>query len=122
MDIDIYHTRKDKADYNGGLFWHTDHYKDAATCTHRTYSAANCRPGDRSYGGGPGSPHNYATGLLHYYFLTGNPQARDAVIGLADWVINMDDGRKTILGLLDDGPTGTASFTGDRHYQGSQPG
>src|SRR5207302_2260076 len=26
IDIDIYHTQKDKSAYNGGLFWHTDHY------------------------------------------------------------------------------------------------
>ena len=42
MDIDIYHTREDRAAYNGGMFWHTDHYRDAATSTHRAYSRANC--------------------------------------------------------------------------------
>jgi hypothetical protein len=118
IDIDIYHTDRDKAAYNGGLFWFTDHYKTAATCTHRTYSQANCRRGDRSYGGGPSSAHNFTTGLLHYYYLTGDPNARAAVVGLADWVLRMDDGRRNLLGLLDEGPTGLASATFQLEYQG----
>jgi hypothetical protein len=117
VDIDIYHTDRDRAAYNGGLFWMTDHYKDAGTATHRTYTRANCPPGG-SYGGGPGSAHNFTTGLLHYYYLTGDPAARDAVISLADWVVNMDDGRRTIFGVLDDGPTGFASFTSLPDYHG----
>ena len=117
IDIDIYHTTADRACYNGGLFWHTDHYVDAATCTHRTYSAANQKPG-QPYGGGPSDEHNYTTGLLHYYFLTGNPDARDAVISLAEWVINADDGSQTIFGLIDDGPTGAASQTASADYHG----
>ena len=40
-DIDIYHTVEDKAAYNGGLFWHTCHYVDAGTSTHRSYPRAN---------------------------------------------------------------------------------
>jgi hypothetical protein len=118
IDIDIYHTKRDKPAYNGGLFWHTDHYRDAATCTHRAYSRGNCGRGDRSYGGGPSNEHNYTTGLLHYHYLTGDPAARDAVLGLADWVLAMDDGRRTVLGLVDDGPTGRASCTRDLAYQG----
>src|SRR5262249_16795313 len=108
IDIDIYHTDKDGAKYNGGLFWHTDHYGSAATGTPRGYSRANAQPG-KSYGGGPSCEHNYSTGLLHYYYLTGDPQAREAVLGLATWVVNMDDGRNNILGLIDDGPSGLAS-------------
>ncbi len=118
IDIDVYHTDRDKAAYNGGLFWFTDHYKDAAACTHRTFSRANCRPGDRSYGGGPGSAHNFATGLLHYHYLTGDPEARSAVLSLADWVVRMEDGGRNLLGLIDDGPTGLASFTGEPDYHG----
>jgi hypothetical protein len=118
IDIDIYHTDQDKAAYNGGLFWFTEHYKPAGTCTHRTYSRANCRPGDRSAGGGPGAEHNFTTGLLHYYYQTGDPQARDAVLSLADWVVAMDDGRRNVLGLIDDGPTGLASYTADPDYHG----
>ena len=109
MDIDIYHTDQDRACFNGGLFWHTDHYVDAQTATHRTYSKKNA--GDGGYGGGPSNEHNYPTGLLYYYFLTGNTEARESVLSLADWVINMDDGRQTLFGTIDSGHTGLASKT-----------
>ena len=111
IDIDIYHTDEDRACFNGGLFWHTDHYVDARTATHRTYSKHNAN--GAAYGGGPSNEHNYTTGLLHHYYLTGNAESRDAVISLADWVINIDDGSQTVFGLLDDGPTGLASATAD---------
>ena len=110
--------RSDQAAYNGGLFWHTDHYRDAATSTHRCYSRANRGSAGRNYGGGPCNEHNYTTGLLHYYYLTGNPQARDTVLCLADWVIAMDDGRRTVLGLIDRGATGSASSTTEPDYHG----
>src|SRR5208282_1426603 len=118
MDIDRYHTTKDKAAYNGGLFWFTDHYLSAETCTHRTYSRLNRPTGNQDYGGGPSSNHNFTSGLALYYLLTGDPEALAAVIGLADWVVAMDDGRKNILGLLDGGPTGLASCTADLDYHG----
>ena len=118
IDVDIYHTTRDRAAYNGGLFWLTDHYLSAETATHRTYSRAN-KPADGSpYGGGPGAEHNYATGLLHYYYLTGDREARAAVLGLADWVTAMDDGAGTVLGVLDGGPTGLASATDSPDYHG----
>ena len=116
MDIDLYHTSEDRSCFNGGLFWHTDHYVDAMTATHRTYSRHNAD--DDNYGGGPCSEHNYTTGLLFYHFLTGSPEARASVISLADWVINMDDGSKTIWGLLDSGDTGLASATVSEEFQG----
>jgi len=118
VDIDVYHTHKDKSAYNGGLFWHTNHYRDAATCTHRAYSRQNSKPGDPFGGGGPSSNHNYSTGLLHYHYLTGNPIAREVVIGLADWVVNMDDGEQSVLGVLDATPTGHATYPGEPNYQG----
>ncbi|HWB13965.1 MAG TPA: hypothetical protein VG826_32355 [Pirellulales bacterium] len=114
-DIDIYHTKDDRAAYNGGLFWFTDHYLEAATCSHRTYSCANAPTDGSSYGGGPSPEHNFTTGLLHYYYLTGCPEARDAVIELADWVLASEDGRQNILGLVDPGQTGLAT------HRGSQP-
>ncbi|MCA9035725.1 MAG: hypothetical protein KDA91_11380 [Planctomycetaceae bacterium] len=117
MDIDIYHTTQDREVFNGGLFWHTDHYVDARTATHRTYSRENQKPG-RPYGGGPGNEHNYTTGLLYYFYLTGNPEARESVLLLADWVLRMDDGRNTIFGILDDGPTGHASATVFEDFHG----
>ena len=117
IDIDIYHTEADRAAYRGGLFWMTDHYLDAATSTHRTFSRANRKPG-RSYGGGPGAEHNFTTGLLYYHYMTGDPLAREAVISLAEWVIRMDDGRLSRWRWLDDGPTGLASMTGNPDYHG----
>jgi hypothetical protein len=119
IDIDIYHTGEDKAAYNNGLFWHTDHYRDAGTCTHRTFTRKTLENlKSRSYGGGPCNEHNYSSGLLHYFYLTGDPDAADAVLGLAQWVISMDDGSATILGLIDEGPTGYASSTAGTNYHG----
>jgi hypothetical protein len=118
IDIDVYHTDRDKAAYNGGLHWHTNHYRDALTSTHRAYSRQNFRRGDPFTGGGPSSNHNYATGLLHYHYLTGNPIAREVVIGLADWVVNMDDGQQSLFGVLDPSPTGHATYPGEPDYQG----
>jgi hypothetical protein len=117
-DIDIYHTQRDRTAYNGGLFWFTDHYLDAATSTHRTYSRHNRAANGGAYGGGPSASHTFTTGLRDYHYLTGDPGARAAVLELADWVVNMDDGRQTILGLIDDGPTGLASYTGNLDYHG----
>ena len=117
-DIDVYHTHQDRAAYNGGLFWLTDHYLSAETCTHRTYSRTNRPASGAPYGGGPGCEHNYATGLLHYYYLTGDRDALAAVFSLADWVLAMDDGANTVFGLLDDGPTGLASATDTPDYHG----
>lgn len=110
MDIDIYHTSQDRAVFNGGLFWHTDHYVDAHTATHRTYSRQNAAE-RRDYGGGLCCEHNYTTGLLHYFYLTGDPEARESVISLAEWVIAMEDGSRTIWSVLDSGPTGLSTNT-----------
>jgi hypothetical protein len=116
VDIDIYHTRHDRAQFNGGLFWHTDHYVSAGTATHRTYSAANAS--GRDYGGGPCNEHNYAAGLAHYHYLTGDPSARQAVIGLGTWVLASDDGQRSRWSLLDSGPTGSASRTYQDDFHG----
>src|SRR6185295_9251582 len=83
IDVDVYHTDADRAAYSGGPFWHTDHYRDAATGTHRGFSRANRGRLGRSYGGGPCNEHNYTTGLLSYHYLSGNPQAKETVLGLA---------------------------------------
>ena len=115
VDIDIYHTSEDRAAYNGGMFWHTDHYQTAQTATHRTYSSSNGT--GTAYGGGPSCEHNYPTGLLHYYYFSGRTSFKRAVVSLADWVIAMDDGRQSMLGVLCDLPTGLASqgFSPDYH-------
>jgi hypothetical protein len=110
-DIDIYRTTEDKAAYNGGLFWHTAHYVDAGLSTHRTY------PRDTP-GGGPSAEHNYNAGLMLHYFLTGSRASRDAAVGLGQWVIDMDDGRRSPFRWLARGATGLASFTVDFYGPG----
>ena len=112
-DIDVYHTDRDKPAYNGGLFWHTFHYVPAGRCTHRSYPRH-----PKVWGGGPANEHNYATGLRLHYLLTGDPESRATAIGLADWVIAMDDGRRTILRWIDPSPTGLASATQSPSYHG----
>ncbi|GGX49713.1 hypothetical protein GCM10007392_16350 [Saccharospirillum salsuginis] len=100
-DIDIYHTQEDRSEYNNGLFWHTDHYLDARTATHRTYSQHNNTssiPGQT--GGGPGTEHCYTTGLKYHYFLTGNPSSKSAVKELADWMIALHEGSDGLLAQL----------------------
>ncbi|NQZ87194.1 MAG: hypothetical protein HRT54_06400 [Colwellia sp.] len=98
-DIDIYHTDKDKIEYNNGLFWHTDHYLSAETASHRTYSQkqqANAYQ-DHSGGGGPGGQHCYTTGLMLHYYLTADETSKTAVIKLADWITNFYEGSGTIF-------------------------
>jgi len=119
IDIDIYHTSEDRKEFNGGFFWHTQHYTDAATSTHRAYSKMS--RGDKSRyqsGGGPSSEHNYTTGLLHYYFLSGDLAAKETVKGLADWVINMDRRSEDFLGFFDRRPRGLSSMTVSSDYHG----
>jgi len=55
--------------------------------------------------------------MLHY-FLTGDEASKEAAIGLAQWVIDMDDGRKTVFGLLCRGDTGLASASRTPDYHG----
>ena len=119
IDIDMYHTCEDRAAYNGGLFWHTDHYCHAQTATHRTFSKKNADGRSiHHYGGGPSNEQNYTTGLLHYYYLTGDPMASDAVKQLANWIIQADDGRSRMGSWFDRRPTGQASSTANRSYHG----
>jgi hypothetical protein len=116
IDIDIYHTTRDRSTFNGALFWMTDHYLTAATATHRTFSRKNAS--HSGYGGGPSNEHNYTSGLALYYLLWGENDARDAVLSLANWVISMEDGRQTPFFLVDDGPTGLATATSSPDYHG----
>ena len=135
IDIDIYHTTGDKSAYNGGLFWHTYHYADADTGTHRSYPRSllhmkgmpgldpNSEKAKRSKhvyaaGGGPADEHNYTTGLMLHHFLTGSAQSREAALSLARWVIDMDDGRKTVFRFLSRADTGRASQSRDEVYHG----
>lgn len=100
-DIDIYHTNEDRAEYNHGLFWHTDHYLPAHTSTHRTYTKHNTTssiPGQT--GGGPANEHCYSTGLLYHYWLTGSAQSKQAVLDLAGWMINLHESTPGLLSRL----------------------
>ena len=113
IDIDLYHTDKDKAAYNGGMFWHTVHYVDAGLATHRAYPKAPGVPG-----GGPSPEHVYATGLLLHYFLTGDTASRDAVVQLADWLLAAEDGRLSRWRWLSSADTGLTSASGSMRYHG----
>ncbi len=113
IDIDIYHTDRDKAVYNHGLFWHTYHYVDADTATHRSYPRVA-----KVNGGGPGNEQNYAAGLVLHYFLTGNAASRETATALARRVLAMDDGRNTVFRWLDRGYTGLASASRTPLYHG----
>jgi hypothetical protein len=95
------------------LFWHTFHYVDAGRATHRSYPRV---PGVA--GGGPSNEHNYARGFMWHHFLTGDAISRDTAIGLAEWVIAMDDGDTTVFRWLARGPTGLASSTFSPSYHG----
>ncbi len=98
VDIDIYNTDLDRAEYNRGLFWHTDHYLDAETCTHRTFSKHHTAVyQDHTGGGGPGDEHCYTSGLTAHYFLTGNEQSKSTVVNLANWFIALQEGTGLLL-------------------------
>jgi hypothetical protein len=118
VNIDVYHTVRDKWTYNHGLFWHTYHYGDADTATHRTYPLAGR---GRIHGGGPSADHNYTTGLMLHYFLTGEESSRRTAVDLAEFVINLDDGRKTVFRWLDTGDTGRATLSAGYYGPGRGP-
>jgi len=48
---------------------------------------------------------------MHHYFATGDESSRETVIGLAQWVLDLDDGNKHMLGWLDRGHTGDATWS-----------
>lgn len=100
-DIDIYHTDRDREEYNNGLHWHTDHYLDAGLATHRSSSREHLSQKDPQFcGGGPGAEHCYTTGLALHYFQTGNPDFKQAVIELAEWEFLALRGPQTVLAAL----------------------
>ena len=113
VDIDTYHTDRDKSAYNRGQFWHTVHYIPAGTGTHRSYP-----PLDGVHGGGPSTGQLYTTGLLLHYYLTGSAASREAVLRFGQYVVDADDGRKTIFRLLDRSYTGHVSESGADRYHG----
>ncbi len=135
-DIDTYHTTGDKSLYNGGLFWHTYHYADADTGTHRSYprslkgisdlqkgkdltelgKTGNSLKKVYAVGGGPAASHNYSTGWLIAYFLTGKERYKTATLNAADYVLRIEDGTKTPFRWLCRGDTGYATCSSDNYY------
>ncbi|WP_146596299.1 RIFT barrel domain-containing protein [Novipirellula galeiformis] len=135
-DIDTYHTEDDKLLYNGGLFWHTYHYADAHTATHRSYpkrlrisqsfdggqdleelgETGEKLAKNYAIGGGPAASHNYSTGWMVAYYLTGTQRYRTAAINAADYVMRIDDGRKTPFKWLSRGDTGYSTCSADGYY------
>ncbi|EMI44583.1 hypothetical protein RRSWK_02649 [Rhodopirellula sp. SWK7] len=134
-DIDTYHTNQDKLLYNGGLFWHTYHYADAHTATHRSYpnriSSSTFDDGvdlktlgetgkklakNYAVGGGPAASHNYPTGWMVLYSLTGRKIYRDAAVNAAEYVLRIDDGTKTPFRLLCQSDTGYSTNSGDGYF------
>ena len=101
-DIDIYHSNHDKDEYNGGLFWHTDHYLDAETSSHRSYSKFQKSDAyiDHAGGGGPGGQHCYTSGLLYHFLITGDVSSKKSVLQLTEWVTKVYEGSGTLLGIL----------------------
>jgi hypothetical protein len=55
--------------------------------------------------------------MLHY-LLTGSERSREAVVQLAEWVLDMDDGAKSRFRWVDRGHTGLASSTRSFDYHG----
>lgn len=118
LNTDIYKTEKDRAVYNNGLFWHTSHYRDAGTCSHRCYSQS-MRTGRHSMqGGGLSNEHTYSQGLMHFYLKTGETAFRDAVVKMGKRVIAMDDGNLHWLAPFSGLPTGAASATSNDEFHG----
>jgi hypothetical protein len=87
-DIDIYHTKEDRFEFNGGLFWHTNHYKKAYTATHRCFSSKHKKDGDGSYGGGISLNQLFTTGLIYAYYMTGNRFYKEGVEVLLEFSKN----------------------------------
>ena len=135
-DIDTYHTEQDKLLYNGGLFWHTYHYADADTATHRSYPRSLLQEDHfesgkdldslgktgaklkKVYGkgGGPAASQNYSTGWMYAYYLTGELRYRQAAINAADYVLRIEDASKTPFRWLSNHPTGYSTCSSHEYY------
>src|SRR5690606_33533182 len=68
------------------------------------------------FGGGPSADHNYPSGLVLRYFLTGDASAREAAVGLAEYVLNLADWRQTPFRFLSRADTGRAIYTPPGYY------
>ncbi|MEA3467742.1 MAG: hypothetical protein U9R57_05890, partial [Thermodesulfobacteriota bacterium] len=100
-DIDIYNTDNDKPEFNKGLLWHTEHYLNAETVTHRCFSKRHAEFRNLDcYGGGPAMSHNYANGLLYHHYLTGDVDSKESVLELADFIQTTIKSRTTLTYFL----------------------
>lgn len=135
-DVDTYHTDRDKLLYNGGLFWHTYHYADAHTATHRSYpkqlrmvdsfedgkdlssmgSTGEKLEKNYQVGGGPAASQNYSTGWMIAYYLTGKQRYKQAAINAADYVMRLENGNATPFKWLCRGETGYSTCSADGYY------
>jgi len=87
-DIDVNHTTKDYAAYNGGMFWHTTHDVWADTSSHRSYPATSVSSPCTPYtAGGPGLGHLWMDGLSLHYWMTGDLVVRDTIVELGNYAI-----------------------------------
>jgi hypothetical protein len=135
-DIDTYHTTQDRHPYNLGLHWHTFHYANAGTGTHRGYpktllveelsaegadldsmgSTGKSLKKVYGKGGGPSASHMYSTGWMLAYYLTGEPRYKEAAINLANYALELEDGSQTRFRLLSSRPTGYATSSSYEYY------
>jgi hypothetical protein len=101
IDIDIYHTTKDRNAFNNGTFWHTNHFMHAETSTHRSFSCKHQNNEKTySYGGGPSPENCYSTGLLNYYYLTGEELAKETILELSKWILSQDKMDNNLIGII----------------------
>jgi hypothetical protein len=56
--------------------------------------------------------------LMLHYFLTGDAASRDAALSVAEWILAMDDGQRTVFRWLSGARTGLASSTASTIYHG----
>ena len=135
-DIDTYHTDKDKLLYNNGLFWHTYHYAESHTATHRSYpkqlrvtqsfddgqdlstmgETGKKLAKNYAIGGGPAASHNYSTGWMVAYWLTGADRYRTAALNAADYVMQIEDGSKTPFKWLSRAGTGYSTCSSEGYH------
>lgn len=84
-DIDTYHTQMDRFNFNGGIFWHTNHYVSAETATHRCYSAKANPP----VPGGISIQNCYIAGLMTHYHTSGDPDTYNSVMETVNYAYNL---------------------------------
>jgi hypothetical protein len=67
-------------------------------------------------GGGPAAAHNYSTGWMVAYWLTGKERYRTAAINAADYAMRIEDGRLTPFRWLTSSDTGYSTCSSEGYY------